>query len=67
MALQCPRCNSIHVESLDRAGARQDSCRLNHAANCCLFPMATTISRSGLRVTTVIGDQSRVCPVQRAG
>ena len=49
------------------AGARQDSCRLNHAALCCLASMATTASRSGLRVTTVIGDQSRVFPVQRAG
>lgn len=55
------------LDDLRRSGARQDSCRLNHAAICCLFPMATTASRSGLRVTTVIGDQSRVGPVQRAG
>ena len=51
----------------NRFGARQDSCRLSHAALCCLFPMAMTASRSGLRVTAVMGDQSRVRPVQRAG
>lgn len=48
-------------------GARQDSCRLIHAAICCLFPTATTAPLSGLRVTAMMGDQSRVCPVQRAG
>lgn len=53
--------------SLALGGARQASCRLNHAALCCLFPMATTASRSGLRATAVMGDQSRVGPVQRAG
>jgi len=54
-------------DGLPSCGARQASCRLIHAALCCLFPMARTTSRSGLRVTTVMGDQSRVLPVQRAG
>ncbi len=57
----------LDLNHLDSLGARQDSCRLIHAAICCLLPMATTASRSGLRVTAVMGDQSRVRPVQRAG
>ena len=55
------------VLCLQDTGARQDSCRLIHAALCCLTSIATTASRSGLRVTAVMGDQSRVGPVQRAG
>ena len=52
-------------------GARQASCRLSHAAKACLFVpskcAAMTASRSGLRVTAPMGDQSRVVPDQRAG
>lgn len=53
------------------AGACQGSCRLIYAAKGCLRSAfmwsATTESRSGLRVTAPIGDQSRVVPDQRAG
>ena len=52
-------------------GARQDSCRLIHAANGCLFAspvaVAMTASRSGLRGTAPMGDQSRIRPDHRAG
>ena len=52
-------------------GACQGSCRLIYAAKGCLRSAfmwsATTESRSGLRVTAPIGDQSRVVPDQRAG
>ena len=55
----------------DRAGACQCSCRLRYAAvadSFCVFTAAaTTESRSGLSVTTVIGCQLRVCRVQRLG
>ena len=52
-------------------GARQGSCRVIYAASGCLssafeWPW-TTESRSGLRVTAPMGDQSRVAPDQRAG
>ncbi len=54
-----------------QAGACQGSCRLIYAAKGCLRSAfmwsATTESRSGLRVTAPIGDQSRVVPDQRAG
>lgn len=53
------------------SGACQGSCRLIYAAKGCLRSAfmwsATTESRSGLRVTAPIGDQSRVVPDQRAG
>jgi len=49
-----------------KLGARQASCRLIHAAICCLSPMATTAVRSGLRGTAVMCDQSRVRPVSSA-
>ncbi len=56
---------------LVQAGASQDSCRLIHAANRVLFSACScsrmTASRSGLSVTTPIGDQLRVFPDQRAG
>lgn len=52
-------------------GARQDSCRLIHAANGCLCAVAEcdviTESRSGLSVTAPMADQSRVRPDHRAG
>lgn len=52
-------------------GASQGSCRLIHAINCfvssALSCLRMTASRSGLRVTAPIGDQSRVRPDQRAG
>jgi hypothetical protein len=52
-------------------GARQGSCRLIYAASGCVFSAvecaATTESRSGLRVTGPMGDQSRVAPDHRAG
>lgn len=54
----------------EAVGASQDSCRLNHAANCVLFSAfrsRMTASRSGLSVTAPIGDQLRVFPDQRAG
>jgi putative transposase len=46
-----------------RTGAYQGSCLLCHAANGCLSACicaVTTASRSGLSVTALIGDQSRV-------
>ncbi len=53
------------------AGARQGSCRLIYAASGCIGAAfewaATTESRSGLRVTALMGVQSRVVPDQRAG
>lgn len=56
---------------LGGSGACQGSCRLIYAAKGCLRSAfmwsATTESRSGLRVTAPIGDQSRVVPDQRAG
>ena len=54
-----------------KAGARQGSCRLCHAASGCISlscdAVATTESRSGLSVTAPMGDQLRVCRDQRAG
>lgn len=59
------------VYSYCKGGACQGSCRLIYAAKGCLRSAfmwsATTESRSGLRVTAPIGDQSRVVPDQRAG
>lgn len=52
-------------------GARQDSCRLIHAAKGCLSVardvISTTESRSGLSVTTPMGSQLRVWRDQRFG
>jgi YD repeat-containing protein len=51
-------------------GASQDSCRLIHAAHRVLFSAwrsRMAASRSGLSVTALSGDQSRVFPDQRAG
>ena len=52
-------------------GARQGSCRLIHAARGCLSVQSECVlvieSRSGLSVTTPMGDQLRVLPDQRAG
>lgn len=53
-------------------GACQGSCRLNHAAICRVCSalaavVLTTESRSGLRLTTPMCDQSRVLPDQRLG
>lgn len=57
--------------SIKKVGASQDSCRPIHAANRVLFSACScsrmTASRSGLSVTTPIGDQLRVFPDQRAG
>lgn len=54
-----------------RSGECQDSCRLVHAADRCLLTgcvrAGTASSRSGFKVTTVMGDQSRVVPDQRRG
>ena len=65
---------TLYLPSLLRQlgiGACQGSCRLIYAAKGCLRSAfmwsATTESRSGLRVTAPIGDQSRVVPDQRAG
>lgn len=61
----------ISEDGLRRAGARQGSCRLFHAASGCISSvfdaMATTASRSGLSVTAPTGVQLRVRPDQRAG
>jgi hypothetical protein len=63
----CAECQSPMLPG----GARQDSCRLIHAASGCLSSAvesaATTESRSGLSVTAPRGDQSRVGPDHRAG
>ena len=53
-------------------GARQDGCRLIHAANCVLStaspaPVSTAFSRSGFKVTTSTRDQFRVWRAQRRG
>ena len=60
-------CHRLHV----RSGARQDSCRLIHAAKGCLSVardvISTTESRSGLSVTTPMGSQLRVWRDQRFG
>jgi hypothetical protein len=54
-----------------QAGACQRSCRLCYAAVADSFSAVTaavtTESRSGLRVTTAIGCQLRVCLAQRLG
>ncbi len=60
------------LPSVDLAsGARQDSCRVNHAANTGKLSPSNgvfmTESRSGLSVTAPIGVQLRVLPDQRAG
>lgn len=56
---------------LASTGARQDSCRLIHAAKGCLSVardvISTTESRSGLSVTTPMGSQLRVWRDQRFG
>jgi hypothetical protein len=62
----------IANRGIDRkAGARQGSCRSSHAAFCgvcgALVVVLTTASRSGLSATTLMWDQSRVLPDQRAG
>ena len=63
--------SSGRVMERTSCGACQGSCRLIYAAKGCLRSAfmwsATTESRSGLRVTAPIGDQSRVVPDQRAG
>ena len=63
--------NKAFFERIAQFGACQGSCRLIYAAKGCLRSAfmwsATTESRSGLRVTAPIGDQSRVVPDQRAG
>lgn len=52
-------------------GARQDSCRLNHAASACKVSPSNDVfmteSRSGLSVTAPTCLQLRVFPDQRAG
>ena len=59
------------VRQVHSFGACQRSCRLCHAAVadsfCAFTAVATSESRSGLSVTTVIGCQLRVCLVQRLG
>ena len=61
----------VTYEMMESYGARQDSCRLIHAACGCLSvacdAVVTTQSRSGLSVTAPMGDQLRVCRDQRAG
>ena len=65
----------LHALVLERstaaAGACQGSCRLSHAANGCIGLPAECVlmmqSRSGLSVTSPMGDQLRVLPDQRAG
>ena len=51
-------------------GARQGTCRPFHAASGCIGASpacAATDSRSGFRVTTLMGVQSRVSPDHRRG
>lgn len=59
------------IDMLEPAGASQGSCRLIHATNRVLssacVAASMTLWRSGLSVTTLIGDQLRVRPAQRAG
>ena len=59
------------IADLAGLGECQDSCRLVHAADRCLLTgcvrAGTASSRSGFKVTTVMGDQSRVVPDQRRG
>ncbi len=62
----------IALVALVHCGASQGSCRLNHAAICRVCSalaavVLTTESRSGLRLTTPMCDQSRVLPDQRLG
>lgn len=60
-----------HKRRVVALGARQDSCRLIHAAKGCLSVardvISTTESRSGLSVTTPMGSQLRVWRDQRFG
>jgi hypothetical protein len=60
------------LETLLTPGARQDSCRLIHAANPTLWPcsalaVATIFCFSGFNVTTSTHDQLRVALAQRPG
>ena len=62
---------SLLPERGNQCGACQRSCRLCYAAVadsfCAFTAAATSVSRSGLSVTTVIACQLRVCLVQRLG
>ena len=61
----------VLADTRERFGARQDSCRLIHAARGCLSVVRdvteTAESRSGLSATAPTADQLRVWRDQRAG